>query len=201
MTKTIYLMRHSIPMKVSYLEDIESVQIINEKCILSIDGERLAEKKSKSLPKMDKVICSNYVRTIATAKYFAKDNPIYIMKEFKERIQGITSWDELPKDFEQRQFNDWDYKIGFGESLNETKERITKGLYKVLNSINNETVLIVSHATALSCLLSNWCDMNFQEPYIFKEEKIFDGKWCYAETFKLEFNDKNELISIKNIRE
>ena len=200
MSKIVYLMRHSKPMKVTYLEDIESVQLINEKCILSEDGEELAKERSTLLEEVDKVYSSNYVRAMATAKYFAKDKEIYIMKEFRERIQGINSWDELPKDFELKQFNDWNYKVGFGESLNEVRERITEGLYKVLNDMTDEIVLIVSHCTALRCLLSNWCDLNFNDTCYYDGQELFDGKSVFCETFRLEFNDKNELLTIDYIK-
>ena len=34
MTKTVYIMRHSKPMKVKYEEKLDSCQLENEKCIL-----------------------------------------------------------------------------------------------------------------------------------------------------------------------
>ena len=138
---------------------------------LSMEGEELAKKKASLLPEMSFVFSSNYVRAMATAKYFAKEKPIHIMKEFRERKQGIQSWDELPSDFETRQFQDWDYKIGDGESLNEVKKRITAGLYEILSHMEYTfPILIVSHATALSCLLSNWCEIQF-DSYTFQGMK------------------------------
>ena len=45
---TIYLMRHSKPMKHIYLKNSDSLQIQNEKKILTIDGEKIAKKVSES---------------------------------------------------------------------------------------------------------------------------------------------------------
>ena len=199
MTKTVYIMRHSKPMKVKYEEKLDSCQLENEKCILSIEGEELIKEKSKSLPDFDIVYSSNYVRAMATAKYLAKDKDIHIKGAFRERLQGIDKWEDLPADYEERQFKDWDYKLEKGESLNETKDRITKGFYEVLNSITTEIVCIASHATALTCLLSNWCEIDYPNQILFKGQKI-GGDWSYCETFKLEFDENNELISIENIK-
>ena len=39
-----------------------------------------------------------------------------ISDKLGERKHGISSWDELPADFEVHQFEDENYKIGTGES-------------------------------------------------------------------------------------
>ena len=44
------------------------------------------------------------------------------------------------------------------------------------------------------------CKVNYEKPYLFNEKEFFDGKWHFCETFKLIFNDKNDLISIENIK-
>lgn len=70
---TIYLIRHSKTLKPNYLISSDNLQIQNEKQILSIDGERIAEQKFENdeFSNIDILFCSNYVRTIATAKYLA----------------------------------------------------------------------------------------------------------------------------------
>ena len=69
---TIYLIRHSKPMNmdIKQIANSESLQIINEKNILSVEGEKRAEELSKipGLKNIDYVISSNYARAMATAR-------------------------------------------------------------------------------------------------------------------------------------
>ena len=115
----VYLLRHSETLKVNNVENNDSLQLKNEKMILSINGEKLAYKKSqiKEMQNFDAVFSSNYVRTIATAKYFTTGQ-INIIESFGERKFGIESWDELPKGFGNKQYADFDYRMPNGESLN-----------------------------------------------------------------------------------
>lgn len=73
--KKIYFMRHSESLKYNNLENNDSLQVQNEKWVLSINGEEIARKKSliKEFSDFDMVISSNYVRAIATAKYFVRN--------------------------------------------------------------------------------------------------------------------------------
>lgn len=197
---TIYLMRHSEPLKVNHELNNDSLQTQNEKCVLSRNGEKLAKEKSenKELQNFDVVISSNYSRAISTAKYFT-DETIIIDERFGERKFGIDSWDELPKDFGEKQFDDFNYKMKNGESINEVIKREEEALNEILKKYNNKKVLIVGHSTAEASLLSKWCKINYDGPYTYNGKEFFDGKWNYCETFKLEFDDNN-LISINNVK-
>lgn len=199
--KTIYFMRHSEPLKPTNLNNSDSLQIQNEKWGLTINGERLAQTKSKhvELNDFDIVISSNYVRAISTAKYFIH-NEMFIDENFGERKFGINSWDELPKDFWEKQYNDFDYKLQNGESINEVSNREYDSLEKILNTYHDKKVLIVGHSTAFASLFSRWCEINYMGAYKFNGKEFFDGKWDYCETFKLDFDDNNELIGIENIK-
>ena len=138
---TVYLVRHSEPFKVhrGIEETKEDILFSNIKSPLSVDGEKMAEEKSKDkeFDNIDVVWSSNYVRTMSTAKYFAHRNNIKvnISDKLGERKHGIQSWNELPTDFEIHQFKDENYKIGNGESQKEVRERI----YNKLMTIINET--------------------------------------------------------------
>lgn len=118
---------------------------------MTVNGEKLAEKKSQlnELVNFDMVISSNYVRAISTAKYFTKDK-LFIDESFGERKFGINHWEELPMNFEKRQFGDFDYKLPNGESINEVVEREYNSLINILNNYHDKKVLIVGHATALA---------------------------------------------------
>lgn len=199
--KTIYFMRHSEPLKPININNDDSLQVQNEKWGLTINGEKLAEKKSQlnELNNFDIVISSNYVRAISTAKYFTKDK-IFIDDNFGERKFGINNWNELPKDFGKKQFDDFNYKLPNGESINEVIGREYHSLTNILNNYHDKKVLIVGHATALAALLSKWCEIDYIGNCKFNGNIFFDGKWNYLETFKLQFDDSNNLISIENIK-
>ena len=199
--KIIYFMRHSEPLKPININSDDSLQVQNEKWGLTINGEKLAEKKSQlnELNNFDIVISSNYVRAISTAKYFTKDK-IFIDDNFGERKFGINNWNELPKDFGKKQFDDFNYKLPNGESINEVIGREYHSLTNILNNYHDKKVLIVGHATALAALLSKWCEIHYIGNCKFNGNIFFDGKWNYLETFKLQFDDSNNLISIENIK-
>ena len=199
--KTIYFMRHSEPLKSININNNDSLQIQNEKWGLTVNGEKLAEKKSQlnELTNFDMVISSNYVRAISTAKYFTKEK-LFIDENFGERKFGINNWEELPKDFGKKQFEDFNYKLPNGESINEVIEREYNSLVSILNNYHDKKILIIGHATALASLFSKWCEIDYTGIYKFDGKQFFDGKWNYCETFKLEFDDDNDLIDIKNIK-
>lgn len=193
---TIYFMRHSKP--IGY-ETTDSLQLQNEKSILTVEGEKLAERISKidEFKDFDKVITSNYVRAMATAKYFS--DSLIIDEAFGERKFGVDLYSDLPEQFEVKQFTNYDFKMPNGESLNEVLKREETALNDVLYKYKDKKILIVSHATAMATLFSKWCDMTF-ESYKFNGKEFFDGKWNYCEIFKLVFDENNSLISIENKR-
>ena len=203
---TVYLVRHAEPFKIHRgIEDVnESILFSNIKSPLSINGEHFAEKISTNIEfdNLDVVWSSNYVRTMSTAKYFAYRNnlKVNVSDKLGERIHGINSWDELPSDFEVHQFKDENYKLPNGESRKEVSERLLNTISSLLTKHKNERILIVGHSTATAFLLSNWCEVSYSNSYKFKDNVFFDGKWNYCETFKLEFDDNNNLIDIQNIK-
>ena len=204
---TIYLIRHSKPLKVNNEFNNDNLQIQNEKSSLSIEGENIAKEKlnNKEFDNIDILFSSNYVRAIQTAKYLsAKNNiKINIISDLGERKFGINSWNELPENFERKQFLDEYYKIGNGESQKEVRDRMYSTIIKILEENSNKRIAIVSHATAISYLLKNWCDIQVVEDklrYSFNNKIILDGYFNYCETFKLDFDDDNKIISIENIK-
>lgn len=204
---TIYLIRHSKPMKVNNTFNKDNLQLQNEKSSLSIEGEQIAKDKlnKKEFDGIDIIFSSNYVRTIQTAKYLSEKNnaEINVISDLGERKFGIDSWDELPDNFERKQFLDENYKLNNGENQKEVKDRMYSVIMKILNKYPNKRIAIVSHGTAISYLLKKWCDANIFDDklrYRFKNEIILDGYFNYCETFRLVFDDENKLIDIKNIK-
>ncbi len=203
---TIYLIRHSKPMKVNNTFNKDNLQIQNEKSSLSIEGEQIAKEKlnKKEFDDIDIIFSSNYVRTIQTAKYLANKNnlEINVISDLGERKFGIDSWDELPDKFERKQFLDENYKLNNGENQKEVRDRMYAVIMKILNEYPNKRIAIVSHATAISYLLKQWCDVSIVDDklrYSFKNDILLDGNFNYCETFKLVFDDENKLSNIEKI--
>lgn len=205
METTIYLMRHSEPLKshMGIRLTKESLLQENEKAPLSINGEKRAEEfaKKDEFKDLNSVWSSNYVRAMSTAKYFASANnlKVNIDERLNERRHGVMSYDELPIDFEEKQINDINYKVGNGENQKEVQGRMFAALQDILNANRGKRVVIISHATAITFLLKKWCDIQYPNKYIF-QDLFFDGDWDYLETFKLTFDENNNLISINNMK-
>ena len=181
----------------------ESLQLQNEKMPLSIEGEELASNISKEeeLQSIDVVISSNYVRTMATAKYISNANNVNLIvnSAFGERKFGVNSWDELPSGFGLRQNNDENYKVGDGESQKEVRERVYKALIDVIDKYKDKRVVIVSHGSAILWLLKQWCDVNLVDKYVmFNGKIILEDNVFNCTTFKLEFDD-NKLVNIDKV--
>lgn len=204
---TIYLIRHSKPLKVNNEYTKDDLQTQNEKKILSFEGEKIAQARFESciFDDVDCVYSSNYIRAISTAKYVAEKNnlEINIVDELGERKFGISSWSELPENFERKQFLDENYKIGNGENQKQVRERMYSAITKILDENKNKKVVIISHATAISYLLKKWCNIEIVDNklrYLFNGKILLDGYFNYCETFKLVFDDNNNLINIDNIK-
>ena len=105
---TIYLIRHSKPLKVNNSLNTDNLQIQNEKSSLSIEGEQISQEKlnNEEFNDLDVLYSSSYVRAIQTSKYLsAKNNlEINIISDLGERKFGIDSWEQLPENFERKQF-------------------------------------------------------------------------------------------------
>ena len=199
---TVYLMRHSEGFRVheGEIQTNDSVQLINEKSPLSVHGEELAREFAKNIEfnNLDAVYSSNYVRAMSTAKYFAFNNQLKVNIDDRlgERKQGINNWSELPSDFEKRQLIDENYKIGFGENQKEVRKRMLDVFNEILCKNAEKKILIVSHATAITFLLMNWCDVNDNYEIFFKNGNIFNGQWNYCTCFKMSF-ENSKLIDIQ----
>ena len=207
MSTTIYLIRHSKPLKVNNNLNNDNLQIQNEKSSLSIEGEQIAKEKlnNKEFNNIDVLYSSNYVRTIQTAKYLAENNniEINIISNLGERKFGIDSWNQLPENFERKQILDENYKIGTGENQKEVRDRMYFAIIKILNENKNKRIAIISHATAISFLIKKWCDIeiiNNKLRYSFKNNILLEGHIEYCTGFKLEFAEDNHLINIEFLK-
>lgn len=197
MITTVYLIRHSELTPKANLKIINSKdvpQVANEKGFLSVSGEKRAEELSKreELQNIDAVYSSNYVRALGTAKYIALENNtiINVDERLNERKVGdIGNLEFL--EFERLQKKDFDFKLSGGESFNQTKKRMIEAMKSILMFETDNRVAIVSHGTALTALLSTWCELgyNYDGDIIlsYNEKTIIDGNWTAPHVIKVVF--------------
>lgn len=206
--KTIYLIRHSKSLKSKNLNFTNNLtnQEKNEKLPLSVEGENIAYNLAKKFEnKIDEIWSSNYERAISTAKYIAELNNININinEDFNERKIGNDK--NIDESFWLTQLYEDDAKPLNGESRHEVRTRMLNGLMNIINNIeDNKTVAIVSHATAITFLLMNWCKLESatlekkKRHLTFNNKDVINDSFNTPEVFKLEF-ENNELISVERI--
>lgn len=152
----IYLIRHAETVNENGIRNTnEDAQMINEKEILSVNGEEQARKLSENieLKNVDVIWSSNYTRAKATAKYIAYNNnlPINLDSNLSERKLGnLKELGEFMKgkkshDPSQEQLLDTRFKTSDGESAEETKQRMTMFFDKILKEYEGKKVAVVSH--------------------------------------------------------
>lgn len=206
MEKTsIFLIRHSEQLKInSLLNSSENSQIANEKIILSVKGEKKAEKLSNisELFNLDAVWCSNYVRALATAKYIAERNNLEIQISTALNERKLGNLDSLAKLkdkythlFTTEQLLDENLKNEDGENRFEVNNRMTGFINKLLAKYSGSKIAIVSHGAAIKFLLMNWCSLNENFELFYKNKVL---KIDSPSVIKLEFN-KNSLLNLSQI--
>ena len=207
--KTIYLVRHSKPLKSKDINfySQRSPQEQNEKIPLSVEGEVLAKELANKLfnDNVDEIWSSTYERAISTAKYIAEINNIQININcnFNERKLGTEK--NVPEEFWITQLYKENEKTKDGESQKEVRERMLNGLNHILDSVeDNKNIVIVSHATAITFLLMQWCKLESAQLAGKKRHLTFNGKdvindsFNTPEVFKLQFIN-SELISVERV--
>ncbi len=207
--KTIYLIRHSVPYKnIYYQNSLLDEYTKNILIPLSSEGEQTAKKiADKYFSNNINYLCSSeYSRAINTAKYISSNNniPINIFSEFNERNLGET--ENITEQFWLQQLKNEDTKTSNGESQKEVRNRMLKGIKKVLENIkDNESAVIVSHATAITFLLMNWCELinatleGKKRHLKHKGKTIINDSFKTPEIFKLTFKTNKEIIDICRI--
>ena len=152
----IYLIRHAETVNENGIRNTsEDSQLINEKEILSVEGEEQAKKLSnnKELQNIDVIWSSSYTRAKATAKYIANINnlPFNLDNDLSERKLGNLEElgefmkDKATRDPSQEQLLDRTFKTSDGESAEDTKERMTKFFDKILKEYEGKKIAVISH--------------------------------------------------------
>ena len=116
---------------------------------------------------------------------------------------GKLEW----KDFHRLQTKDFDFKLPSGESINQTKKRMVEAIKNILMFETGNRVAVISHATALTALLSLWCEksLNYDDEIIltYNEKTVVDATWSAPMVFKVVFDGMNvksvERVNIDEI--
>ena len=204
---TLYLIRHSVrmPLKTIKYNTTQDKLILNEKIILSIEGEERAKilSEKEELQNIDVVYASNCVRTLQTAKYILEKQNLSITLDDRldERRTGKPN-DDIYPDWFERQYKDENFKTIGGESQLDVRKRMDEAITEILKQHKDKRIAIFSHGYAITfyllkyCKLINLVDKRFT--FKFKNKIVFDKKINAPEVFKLTF-DNEELIDIESI--
>ena len=204
----LYLIRHSVRLSLDDIESYNTKQnklILNEKIVLSVDGEKRADILSNKdeLKGIDVVYTSNCVRTLQTAKYLMEKQNLKanVDDRLDERRTGKPNFLEFPDWFE-RQYLDENFKTEGGESQKEVRKRLDEVINEIITKHKDKRIAVFSHGYAITFYLLKYCKLisikNGKLKYEFNGKIIFDKKINAPEVFKLTF-DNDKLIEIKLI--
>lgn len=205
MNTIIYLVKHADELKEKGIQNSnDTAQLINEKSILSIEGEEQSKKLSENqeLQNVDILWSSSYARAKGTAKYIAYKNNININIDSSLNERKLGNLEELSKWMKNKPYGvvkaylqDKKWKSREGESCEEATERVSIFLQKILEENIGKKVVLVSHGALISFLLTNWCELNQDMKLVFNN-KIIEIK--EPSITKLTFERKT-LINIETI--
>lgn len=202
---TVYLIRHSVRMKLDCIESCNTSQndiVKREKIILSVEGEKRAQilSEEKELQNIDVVYTSNCVRTLQTAKYLMERQnlKVNIDERFDERRVGKDNTITHP-DWFKKQYFDEDYKTKGGESQREVKKRFESAFLEVIKKHKDKRIAIFSHGYAITFFLLKYCKLvsiiEGKLKYEYNNKVIFEKKINAPEVFKLTLDGEE----VKNI--
>ena len=203
----IYLIRHAETTQENGIRNTnEDSQMINEKEILSVQGEEQSKKLSEyaELNDIDIIWSSSYTRAKATAKYIANNNklPINIDSNLNERKLGNLKElgefmkDKKTRDPSQEQLLDRKFKTSDGESAEDTRERMTKFFDRILKEYKGKKIAVVSHGGSIKFFLLNWCKVNQDVRLVYNNTVLDITSPCLL---KMTFRE-NKLVQIEQMK-
>lgn len=203
----VYLVRHAETVNENGIRNTyEDSQIINEKEILSVEGEEQARQLSKNeeLKNLDVIWSSSFTRAKATAKYIANinnleynlDNDLSERKLGNLKELGEFMKDKVTRDPSQEQLLDRTFRTSDGESAEQTRERMNRFFDKILKEYEGKRIAVISHGGSIKFFLLNWCKVNENVKLVYNEKKILNIKSpCLL---KLTFR-KKDLINLEQL--
>ncbi|WP_367783405.1 histidine phosphatase family protein [Streptococcus pluranimalium] len=186
MKQTIYLIRHAEPNYNNHQDDERELTAEGlQDCQLLLDYFKDIS--------IDRIYSSHFKRALQTIDELAKEKnlPIQIKENFRERkIDDV--WIDDFNTFSQRQWQDFNYKLAKGESLQEVQDRNIQQLQEILKE-QETSIIISSHGTAISTIL-NYYDHQFA----FDNFQAIKQLMPFLATLSFE-NGKLQDFSIKNL--
>lgn len=152
----IYLIRHAETVDENGIRNTsEDSQMINEKEILSVQGEEQSKKLSENieLQNLDVIWSSNYTRAKSTAKYIAHKNNLQYNIDERLRERKLGNIEDLSKFMDNKETRDPsreqlafpEFKTRDGESANDTNKRINEFISEILKKYNGKRIAVISH--------------------------------------------------------
>ena len=193
--KTVILIRHSEPLK-------DKTKPTSE-LPLSEHGHIKAQElfSLDIFHSIEAIYTSPYLRAYSTAKKLGES--LNVDGRLRERELGNP--DTLNAEFWNRQYKDHDYRNVNGESLNDTKERMTSAISEIISSIQDgDTVAVISHAAAICAFLLNWCSIEVVDEQkklrkiTHKGAVVINGKIATPSAFVLKFENE-QLCRIRYV--
>ena len=204
MKQVIYLIRHSSPfIEIDNYSDYNNTNWhdYNRNMILSVLGEQKANALTKidELTNIKEIYSSDSFRAISTAKYISElnDTKIKLDERINEREFGVDYLNQLPDDFTKKSFDDKNFKVFKGESLNEMDKRFNDFIEELLNSGVDKSIIVI-HGIMLLSFFQNHCDFDFDGKIVtvkFNGKMIVEEKPKSPGVYKITYED-NKIIDI-----
>ena len=204
MKQVIYLIRHSSPfIEIDNYSDYNNTNWhdYNRNMILSVLGEQKANALTKidELTNIKEIYSSDSFRAISTAKYLSElnDTKIKLDERINEREFGVDYLNQLPDDFTKKSFDDKNFKVFNGESLNEMDKRFNDFIEELLNSGVDKSIIVI-HGIMLLSFFQNHCDFDFDGKIVtvkFNGKMIVEEKPKSPGVYKITYED-NKIIDI-----
>lgn len=154
MRTRVYFIRHAEP---NYNNHDDMTRELSEKGLKDrvLVTEFLRDKQ------IDAVLSSPFKRAVDTVRDFAEKSglEIKVVEDFRER-RIDNCWIEDFNGFCKKQWEDFNYKLSDGESLEEVQTRNIAALKNVLKRYEGKNLVVGSHGTALSTII-NYYDKSF----------------------------------------
>ena len=203
---TIYLIRHAETIdEIGIRNTSETMQEINEKEILSVEGEKTSKGLSKNaeLQNIDILWCSSYVRAKQTAKYIAFENNIEYNLDNRLCERKLGNIDDLAKFMQDKDSRDPsceqlafpEFRTRDGESAIDTNKRMNEFINEILEKYEGKRIALVSHGGAIKFFLLNYCSVNNNLILEYKGKELEITSPCLL---KLTYRD-NKLVNLEQI--
>lgn len=177
MTVNIYFIRHA-----QSEANVDPRHLIGGKNLyvgLTDEGYRQARLLGHRLQvTCDIAYSSHALRTQETARIvldeIGYEGDLIIDKDLVERDQG--DWQGRPRSLYQQPEvlralakDSWHFRPGdhrLGESESDVAHRMTRAIERIISDMGEGNIFIFTHAHAIRCLLSVWCNIPIKEIYI-----------------------------------